>query len=283
MSHKCSICLEEISDTDNIITKCCKQIFHTHCYNKWLKINSNCPLCRSVEFINTIFIKYIELLKNNQYEVKSFFNNNTFLENNISYLYNQVPQAWLDFSKNNVLTPIYILNKKNRDKTFITFYLRQLILWENIDISKIEYNYDNESKLYLCSTQKFNSCTMSKHIMSILTNWLYELLCVLKNIYNFTYLKSLNSLILDLTIGIIVKNKYKDYNKYQKILIISVYNVIKSYYDNNLLRDNYNNLNEINFDKLKNKLIWFTDNSCSWDNNIDNTISQMISNNIILK
>lgn len=282
MSHKCSICLEEISDTDNIITKCCKQIFHTHCYNKWLKINSNCPLCRSVEFINTIFIKYIELLKNNHYEVKSFFNNNTFLENNISYLYNQVPQAWLDFSKNNSLTPIYILNKKNGGKTFITFYLRQLILRENVDISKIIYKYDDDSKLYLSSNQKFNSCTMSRDIMNILTNWLYELLMELKNIYNFTYLKSLNSLILDLTIGYIVKNNLKDCNKYQQILIISVYNVIKFYHINDIININ-NYLNEINFDELKKKLIWFTDNSCGWDNNIDNTISQMISNNIILK
>ena len=45
----CAICLINIRNINNkniIIQKCCKQLFHKKCINKWYKIKKECPLCR---------------------------------------------------------------------------------------------------------------------------------------------------------------------------------------------------------------------------------------------
>lgn len=59
MDNICSICLEESPD---VITQCNHQ-FHKSCLDEWLKIRTNCPLCRSVfssEFkIKGIYNKFI--------------------------------------------------------------------------------------------------------------------------------------------------------------------------------------------------------------------------------
>ncbi|KAK9998619.1 hypothetical protein SO802_018222 [Lithocarpus litseifolius] len=44
---RCAICLEDFEDGDvcrKLYT--CKHTFHKHCVDKWLTINTHCPLCR---------------------------------------------------------------------------------------------------------------------------------------------------------------------------------------------------------------------------------------------
>ena len=44
---ECCICLEDVNISDtNMISICCKNKFHTQCYNAWLTTNPSCPICR---------------------------------------------------------------------------------------------------------------------------------------------------------------------------------------------------------------------------------------------
>lgn len=43
---ECSICLDNIHHLDYVKTEC-EHTYHIHCLTKWMKINQNCPLCRS--------------------------------------------------------------------------------------------------------------------------------------------------------------------------------------------------------------------------------------------
>lgn len=44
--NKCSICLEEYIENNNIIKLNCEHQYHKECIKEWLKINNNCPQCR---------------------------------------------------------------------------------------------------------------------------------------------------------------------------------------------------------------------------------------------
>lgn len=45
---ECSICLETLEDTENILTSC-KHVFHQTCFEKWIEIDRSCPLCRNIK------------------------------------------------------------------------------------------------------------------------------------------------------------------------------------------------------------------------------------------
>lgn len=57
MSLVCQICLDEIEkkeiNGDNFIFLPCAHGFHINCINKWLEINSKCPICKIPHFIQT--------------------------------------------------------------------------------------------------------------------------------------------------------------------------------------------------------------------------------------
>jgi len=44
--NKCSICLEEYIENNDIIKLNCDHQYHKECIKEWLKINNNCPHCR---------------------------------------------------------------------------------------------------------------------------------------------------------------------------------------------------------------------------------------------
>ena len=44
--YECPICLEEVTVESGVMTKECHHIFHRHCLQHWLQVNSTCPLCR---------------------------------------------------------------------------------------------------------------------------------------------------------------------------------------------------------------------------------------------
>ena len=225
-------------------------------------------MCRKKDIYN-ILIGSINMTKNNHYV--NIFKLKKRFEKQLS-LINQPPQAWLyTGQEDNSILPLYIKNSK-----FISYYYRQLLLWECIEVSKITYNYDDSSKLYICSTQEFESCFMTKKIADILTCWLYELLVSLKENYKFEYKLTLNTLILDLFFAYIVEfEKNNSASKYQLILIISVYNCINFYNKNNIIT--CENLTD---DEFKIVLINTTLNSCEWDEDINLRISDMIKLNI---
>ena len=199
MSDTCSICLEDIF-TENFTTKCGHN-FHTKCIDVWILQELSCPLCRNKD-IYKVSITNIYIYINKHYYINCS-------DNSKFYLHNQPPQAWLNTSQFDSLLPLYILkNNKGKKPKFISYYLRQLLLWEDIDKSKIVYNYDDSSKLYICSTQDFNSSFITRKIVNTLVVWLYELLLDIKKICKPDYLLTLNTLILDLTISTIVNNKF---------------------------------------------------------------------------
>ena len=283
----CSICLEEIDLADESFTTKCEHVFHRKCIDVWLKQQVSCPLCRNKD-IYTVLISFIRITENKQYYINR--ENSLFRKNDLQsirvlthatypvYLYDQPPQAWLDSSQYDSLLPLYTL-KGDIDEpnpVFISYYLRQLLLWEDIDESKIVKKYDDSSKLYLCSTQDFSSSFLTKNIVSTLVGWLYELLVDIRQTYKLEYGLTLNTLILDLTISTIVSNRY-DYvtSKFQLILITSVYNCIKFYTKNNIIKG----LN-LTDEEFKEKLLWYTDNSYVWDQHLSNEISDTLNANV---
>lgn len=42
----CCICYETLNGQVNVITSC-KHIFHSDCFQKWIKIDQSCPMCRN--------------------------------------------------------------------------------------------------------------------------------------------------------------------------------------------------------------------------------------------
>lgn len=275
----CPICLEEMKDDGlTIITKCGHE-FHRECLDKWLPKENSCPLCRNKD-IWKILISNIRKNKNKHYVTSNSLFRPRYHKNKngIFYLHQQSPQAWLNISTYESLLPLYILmNDKGKKPKFISYYLRQLILWEDVDELKVVYKYDDTKKLYICSNQQFSSCSMTNQIMTTLVEWLYVLLWDLRKVYKFEYLATLNTLIIDLTIYVIVNypNLY-DKDKYQLILIASVYNCIKFYNKNRII--NFDNLID---EEFKKKLIWYTDDTYIWDQELSNKISDMIELHII--
>lgn len=47
--NTCSICIEHILESDKMNTSC-NHIFHKECLEKWLKINNQCPYCRTMQY-----------------------------------------------------------------------------------------------------------------------------------------------------------------------------------------------------------------------------------------
>eukprot|EP00931_Biecheleriopsis_adriatica_P052588 TRINITY_DN3061_c0_g1_i1.p1 TRINITY_DN3061_c0_g1~~TRINITY_DN3061_c0_g1_i1.p1 ORF type:complete len:516 (-),score=99.75 TRINITY_DN3061_c0_g1_i1:9-1556(-) len=45
--NECSICLEELTLENSVMTKDCRHIFHRHCLKHWMQVNRFCPLCRT--------------------------------------------------------------------------------------------------------------------------------------------------------------------------------------------------------------------------------------------
>lgn len=255
----CAICLEPNEDGDLVKQKCCKNKLHYSCLRKWFKHNPTCPLCRG--YCRIIKIMYINFLQNNQYNITGkLFNNN---EHNLS---NQVPQAWIESFSHDALIPLYTIKNKFGKNTFISYYLRQIMLWESFDSSKLILKVDSQEKMYLTSSQKFKLCNMNNHAMYLTVEWIHELMNLLKWKFNFVYYMSINSLILDLMMATIIKFRLNK-NMYQSIIIMSIYNTIEAYY--HCLPDfKLFSKKGINFKKLKKFLIWSANGGGFWNNKI---------------
>jgi len=45
--QQCSICLENFSENNNVISLPCEHIFHLDCIERWGQSHNSCPLCRN--------------------------------------------------------------------------------------------------------------------------------------------------------------------------------------------------------------------------------------------
>ena len=56
----CSVCMESLTnqpvDTEGLIQLPCKHTFHASCIKKWLNTNNSCPICRSKELQDSVYI-----------------------------------------------------------------------------------------------------------------------------------------------------------------------------------------------------------------------------------
>jgi hypothetical protein len=68
LEEKCSICLDNIYNNNNIVIINCNHMFHTECYKKTL--NNKCPLCRKENIINSNWLKQITFTKVNDKIIK---------------------------------------------------------------------------------------------------------------------------------------------------------------------------------------------------------------------
>lgn len=68
---KCPICCEKIENNFIILSCQCRNLYHTHCINKWIEIDNSCPTCR-YKWINNPFASFIKnkhLLDNLRYRL----------------------------------------------------------------------------------------------------------------------------------------------------------------------------------------------------------------------
>lgn len=256
----CAICLESNHIGDQLVQDCCKNTFHASCLKTWFKTNNTCPLCRA--YCSFIQIIHINFIKNNQYNIIG-----TLCKNDDKNLANQVPQAWIDESCHISLMPLYTITNKFGNKTFISYYLRQILLWEEFESSKLVLKFDKNKKMFLCTTQSFNYCDMTYGNMFLMVEWIHEVMTVTKNKFNFCYLLSMNSILLDLIMATIKNFKLKRH-MFQTVIVIAIYNIVKIYLKHipDFRTDNHKG---INFKKLKQFLIWVTSGGCNWDNKIE--------------
>ena len=54
-NDECTICFNELETDTRILT--CGHIFHTSCINTWIKIKSNCPICRKIIYSSDVTFK----------------------------------------------------------------------------------------------------------------------------------------------------------------------------------------------------------------------------------
>lgn len=276
---QCVICLESNTDL-SIKQKCCNNYFHHDCLKLWFHNNITCPLCREPR--NYLLIVCPKISINGDYSLgKKFFTNN------IEYLNNQSPQAWIEKLESKALIPLYsIPNPLKKEGTYISFYLRQIYLWEKFDPKYLKFKFDDRDELYLCTTQKFSNFPICYRTIYIMVEWIFELMMQLKKIYNFVYSMTMNSIILDLTIKTILDLKL-DTIDYQTSIINSILNIIKTYQKNNKLSHTNEKLCnsdvKIDYEEFKKKLLWFTDyNTIIWNDRIDDYQQYVIDKNLLM-
>jgi hypothetical protein len=85
-THICVICMDEISENENFVTKC-GHTFHQLCINRWFCNSPTCPICREkISLLSRLQLKY-KLINSGEYSLIS--NENTELDSdpntNLSY------------------------------------------------------------------------------------------------------------------------------------------------------------------------------------------------------
>jgi len=254
----CSICLE---DNAKILFKTeCKHYFHKDCLIKWLRKNMTCPLCRKeIKSIDSIYNE--NNLINRIYKFTDFLSvkSNTFEINGIKFdniseqLTNQSPYIWVNGNIRGK-TPIYYLKNNYNNVICIDFYTRQLILFSKMNSKNLVKN--TTDSIYYSNTDNLEldlnlGVVISYKNWTIICEWMYDVVNLLSEKYDFVFEDCINTLIMDIIIITINENKITNKSLFQTIVISSVYNII---------------LYLKKIELSKSELIWLTDNSSKIEN-----------------
>lgn len=216
----CPICFDDIEKEEQVLLKCGHK-FHSECFQEWIKNSLTCPYCRSQLKIITNLFENTKNSVNYEYKKKTKCKN-VILDGEIIYdsyqqLINRCPIGFLEY--NNSIEPIYKLNDK-----YISYYLRQIILWNKIDHESIyTYTTDCGHKIYHSSQEICKNLNIST--LLIMYNWIYELMVDLSQTYLFSYTVDINTILLDLCINNIKKQQLS-VSKFQTCIIVSVYIIL---------------------------------------------------------
>ena len=178
----CPICLNTVNKTQQH-TLSCGHVFHTECISKWVKDNMNCPMCRKVSRIENL-IYYPKDDTNREYylddkittKIRNIEFGGLVFNNPCQQLINQCPQGYINahrFGKQ-ALGCIYNLTSKNGKQVKIDYYLRQLILFFDVNISNIKL-ISGEIDRYYTSTQKIDEeyYTISRDIYTYFSEFIF--------------------------------------------------------------------------------------------------------------
>tara|TARA_B110000114_G_C14911553_1_gene324784 strand:+ start:45 stop:728 length:684 start_codon:yes stop_codon:yes gene_type:complete len=137
-------------------------------------------------------------------------------DNLYKQLIDQCPQGWIDAHDQQLsgLAPVYTIKDEEGKEIFIDFYLRQLIMFDEVDTSKI-ISREGYKTLYYTSTQKIQGYGMKieKFVYERLAEWMYEIIkkCVSET-KDVKYPASMNTLMHDL-LTITIQKKGVDSTK----------------------------------------------------------------------
>ncbi len=220
----CPICLDAL-ETSDIINISCGHSFHKNCIEEWLDYNITCPYCRHNLTIITNINKFIIKPINYEFKKKSK-NKNLKIGGETIYdsyyqLINQSPNGFLQGYES--ILPIYLV--QTTKKYYISYYLRQIILWNKIEHEQIYCFNDDFGRTIYHSKQHIYS-GLNDTNLDLIYNWIYELMNSLSNIYMFTFTIDMNSILIDLCVNTI-KNLRLPIHKFQTTAIVSVYQILK--------------------------------------------------------
>ena len=234
----CAICHDDLHNGQEVYETSCGHTFHRDCVCEWLKKNSSCPLCRQAEHIKYM-IHDIRKASNLEYKCIEHFGTDTksvtigsmSFDNLLEQLFNQCPQGWIDAHDQQMsgLAPVYIIKDKEGKEIFIDFYLRQLIMFDEVD-SELIISREGYKTLYYTSTQKIQGYKMKidKFIYERLVEWMYEIVnkCVLEE-HEVKYPASMNTLMHDLLTITIQKNGIGSTKDFQSVACASMFSAVK--------------------------------------------------------
>ena len=234
----CAICHDDLHNGQEVYKTSCGHTFHRACVCEWLKKKSSCPLCRHAEYIKYM-IHNIKRATNCEYkmlkhfgtEIKSVIIDSMVFDNLHEQLFEQCPQGWIDSHDQQMSgrAPVYIIKDNEGKEIFIDFYLRQLMLYDVVNTSKI-IKREGYKTLFYTSTQKIQGYKMKidKFIYERLVEWMYEIIkkCVLED-HDIKYPASMNTLMHDLLTITIQKNCIGSTKDFQSVACGSMFTAVK--------------------------------------------------------
>ena len=230
---ECPICYENIYTIDTRNTKKkilrCGHIFHKKCINKWFSDHNNCPFCRKQHFNLVVFNKRNkvndEFKYTGEYPTINLKINNTEYLDVYTQLINQFPVIW---DNGESMFPVYSLIDINNKECYVSFYLRQHILFTN-KIPKISVGYDKNNKdNEIMFTEDILINKIKAKTYKIMYEWVYDVLHTIKHNYNFQYYTFFNNYICDIiTNTISVFNVHANY--FQAVICCAIYVLLEKY------------------------------------------------------
>nr|QDY52391.1 hypothetical protein 7_39 [Mimiviridae sp. ChoanoV1] len=231
----CPICLMKVEKTQEHELSC-GHMFHKECISQWVRDNMNCPMCRKVSRMENL-IYYPQDSTNVEYSIDETWTTKIsdiefgglVFKKPCQQLINQCPQGYINAHRcgNQALGCVYNLTSSNGKRVKIDYFLRQLILFYRVDVTKI-VTISEYSDRYFSSEQRIESnyYTVEKGIYTYFAEFIFERMKgKLGKKYQVYYSKNANSLIMDL-VTITMKGLTRESNA-NPLLITSIHSIVK--------------------------------------------------------